>query len=337
MQSAQPRPSLIPADVWVHYQAELAQRSTGLHEVGDPTTLEVVPAEPLVGLGSTVRADLEVAVYALGSTQLFEGLPQSVLLYLARSARQGELREGDYLFREEAEASSFFVVLDGSVEVLRRMEGREVALRHLERGEPVGLFGLLAGRQRAACARAIGDAMLLEFPRQALDTALAHDEQLRGRILKFYEERLLEAFLGSSRLLADVDAIARARIIGRFTERKVRGGESLVEPGEVSNLLAVVISGALTLETRARAAEAPVRFELYPGEFAAVTSALSGAPCRGRLYAQVDTTLVVLPHAALAELLRDYPALRVLKQRLAAQAREVVRDLWCGATGVTGL
>ena len=152
---------------------------------------------------------------------------------LATSARQGELQSGDYLFREDGFASSFFVVLDGAVEVLRRADGREVALRHLERGEPVGLFGLFSGQRRAACARAIGDAMLLEIPGEALNAVLASHDTLRQRMVGLYEARLIEGFLGTSQLFADVDSIARARLIGRFQER-LSPGENLVIPGEVS-------------------------------------------------------------------------------------------------------
>ncbi|MGA9521424.1 MAG: cyclic nucleotide-binding domain-containing protein [Myxococcaceae bacterium] len=149
--------------------------------------------------------------------------------------------------------------------------------------------------------------------------------------------KLMEAFLGTSRLFADVDSIARARLFGCFGERRLRPGENLVTPGEVSNLVAVVISGRLRLEFRPRGAEAAHPFELYPGEFVAQTSAFTGTPCRTRISASEEAVLMLLSHRALADLLRDLPALRGMTQRLPALARAIDRDVWCGATGVTGL
>jgi CRP-like cAMP-binding protein len=336
------RPSLVPADVWTTWQDEqeraratVEERSDDLED--DLEIVEVVTSGFSVGLAATIPADYEVALLALQQVTLFRGLDRSLLESLARSARQGEVQSGDYLFREDAYASSFFVVLDGAVEVLRRTDGREVALRHLERGEPVGLFGLFSGQRRAACARAIGDAVLLEIPGEALNQAIAAHDELRLRIIRLYEARLLEAFLGTSRLFADVDSIARARLIGRFEERRLRAGENLVTPGEVSNLVAVVIAGRLVLELRPRGAEASQQFELYPGEFLAQTSAFTGTPCRTRISASGEAVLMLLSHRALADLLRDQPAHRAMAQRLPSLARRIDRDVWCGTTGVTGL
>ncbi len=330
------RPSLVPADVWTSWQKERA-RAKAEERLDDFDIVEVTTSGVSVGLTATIAADFEVALLALQQVKLFGGLDRSLLESLAASARQGAVQGGDYLFREEAYASSFYVVLEGAVEVLRRTDGREVVLRHLDPGEPVGLFGLFSGQRRAACARALGDAVLLEIPGQALNAALAKHDELRPRIVRMYESRLTEAFTGTTRLFADVDSITRARIIGRFEERRLRPGENLVIPGEVSNLLAVVIAGRLLLEHRPRGADAAQQFELYPGEFVAVTSAFAGAPSRTRIFAPGEAILMLLSHRDLADLVRDLPALRGITRRLPALARAIDRDVWCGATGVTGL
>ena len=84
-------------------------------------------------------------------------------------------------------------------------------------------------------------------------------------------------------------------------------------------------------------ADAPQQFELCPGEFVALTSAFAGAPCRTRIFASEEAVLMLLSHRDSADLLRDWPALRAITQRLPSQARAIDRDVWCGATGVTGL
>lgn len=343
------KPSLIPADVLQTYEEELsreereaftravAEGPVELPEMPLVEDLELVSAEHEVGLTASTAADPEVAAYALSQVSLFTNLPARSLEALLAEARQGEVAAGEYLFREGDPAGSFYVVVEGMVEILRRRDEREVALRHLGKGEPIGLFGLFSGALRAACARAIGDVMLLEIPCEALGRLVQTDPMLHERLLDFYRERLLEGFLGSSRLFVDVDSIARARIIGRFVERSLRAQETLVHPGEVANLLAVVLSGRVLVEHKPRAGQEPVLHEATQGQFIAVTSALSGAPCRARVYVPEESTVALLGHRELADLLRDYPALRALPARLAEAAKTVNRDVFSGSTGVPGL
>ncbi len=144
-------------------------------------------------------------------------------------------------------------------------------------------------------------------------------------------------FFETSRLFADVDSNGRARLLGSFEERRLGPGENLVTPGEVSTLLAVVVSGSLRLELRPRGADAAQQFALYPGEFVAQTSAFTGTPCRTRIFAPEEAVLMLLSHRALSDLMRDQPALRGMTQRLPGLAHAIDRDVWCGATGSTEL
>jgi CRP-like cAMP-binding protein len=123
----------------------------------------------------------------------------------------------------------------------------------------------------------------------------------------------------------------------RFADRHLAQGDTLVQPGEVSNLLAVIMSGRLLFEHRPKAGQEPRLFELYPGQFVAVTSAFHGMPSRMRIFATEDTDLLILGHRELAELLRDYPALRSITGRLQTVARALDRDVFCGSTGSPGL
>ncbi len=326
-------PGLVPQDVWERWQEEQAgaQRSPAL--TADPAPL--LPP----GLLATVPADFEVALFGLSQLPLFADLDRTALSALAAHARQGELQDGGYLFREDTWATSFYVVLEGAVEVLRRLPetGREIALRHVEKDEPVGLFGLFCGQRRAACARAIGDVILLEVPAPALVSALTDHPALRERMARFYRERLVEGFVGASRLFSDVDPIARARIIGRFKGRRLAAGQALVNPGEVQNLFALVLDGALQLETRPVPGKAPGRYVLSTGEFLALTCAFSGAPAQWRIVASEETDLALLGHAEVTALVRDYPALRSVVVRLPTLSQRLGQDVWCGHCAVPGL
>ncbi len=338
-------PSLIPFDVIQAYEKEVAheeeweapddERINSADELG---VEDVVPDQnPRVSFVAQIAADPEVSVQALSQVGEFKDLPRACLEALAKGAMQCDVSEGEYLFVEGDPADSFYVVTEGTLEILRRKDDREVALRHLSHGEAIGLFGLFSGQQRAACARAIGHAVVLQIPAVALQQVIEGDARLHDRMVGFYQERILEGFLGSSRVFSDVDSIARARMIGKFVEKQYQPGATVMHPGELCNLIGVVTHGALVLEDRAQRGQEAKQFEVTQGQFIAVTSAMSGHPSRLRIYAGETTSVVMLGHKEMTELLRDYPALRNLPRVLPSHTRLLDRDVFCGHTGVPGL
>lgn len=339
------KPSLIPFDVIQDYERELARveheeaEALKAAAVAAPLKKRSDEAESVESVAYVTQgpADPEVAVLALSQVPQFESLPRPSLMAMATASWQEDVPGGEFLFLEGDQADSFFVVVDGTLEILRQRDGREVALRHIGRGEAIGLFGLFSGQLRAASARAIGDAVVLEVPCAELKALLDRDDELHNHLLRFYRERILEGFVGASRLFADVDSIARARIIGRFAHRNLTKGETLMQPGEVANAVLVVTHGALIIEERARAAQSPKQFEVSEGQFVVMTGAMSGLPSRMRVHAESDASVVMLGHKELAELMRDYPALRGLPTRLPQLTRQIDRDVFCGHTGVPGL
>lgn len=331
------KPSLIPVDVLQAVARE--EKLQALEEQQqfdtDPKTAQIPLSGDFPILGQ-VTADVEVAYFALTQVPLFKELPQPSLEAMSSGAIQLEVPDGEFLFKEGDEATSFFVVVDGTLELLRHKDGREVALRHAKKGEAFGLFGLFSAQLRAASARAIGDCTILEISSQKLQHLLAHDEVLHQKLLAFYRERLVEGFM-SSRLFGDIDSIARARLIGRFQHKEFEAKEALLNPGEVSNLIAVVTHGRLILEDRSRVGQAPREFEVTQGQFLSITCAMSGLPSKLRVLAPEYATVSMLSHKVLNELMRDYPALRSLPSRLPNFGRALDRDVFCGSTGVPGL
>ncbi len=324
------KPSLIPYDVM-----QDMERETRVVPDQEPSTSPLAMPDDLP-IFTEVEADPELALFALSQVHMFKDLPTRSMEQLILGAKQLEIPDGEFLFLEGDEASSFYVVVEGTIELLRQKDGREVALRHANHGESLGLFGLFSAQLRAASGRAIGDCVVIEVSGGRLQQLLDEDDGLHTRVLQMHRERLLESFM-SSKLFNDIDSIARARLIGRFANRNVETNEQLMMPGEVTNLIAVVTHGSLVLEERSRPGEMPRKFEVTPGQFVMVTAAMTGTPSRLRIYVPEFATLSVLKHKDLNELLTDYPALRTLPQRLPNFARQLDKTVFCGTVGVPGL
>ena len=324
------RPSLIPADVLREFE-----EVNSADVVIDPHTAPEVVGEP-VGF-TELSADKAVAQYALRQVALFKSLTAEALDVLLPGSTQINVPSGELLFAEGDAAESFYIVLDGTFELLRREGTREVALRHDGAGAALGLFGLFTAQIRSASARAIGDCTVIQIRGEKLQHLLDSNAELHDKMLRFFRQRVVEVF-ASGKVFSDVDSIARARVIGRFGSRSLEVGEALVAEGEVTNLLAVVTHGVLTVEERSRVGGgAPKHFDVTPGQFVAVTSALSGQPSRMRVFASEFANVEILTHKDLLELMRDYTALRALPSRLAQNGRQLDKDLFCGSVGVPGL
>lgn len=329
-------PSLIPYDVLQAYETEQAHLDT-TGPIHRPPTLRAESRSAEVQFIAESKADAALVRETFAQVPELAKVSPQTLAALCADARKLEVPDGEALFLEGDPADSFAVVVSGTFEIIRKREGREVALRHIGAGEAIGLFGLFAGASRGADARAIGDVVALEIPALTLQKLVNADPALNERMVRFYRERTLERFLGSSKLFSEVDSIARARLIGRFREQHCQNGEVLVQPGEVTNLVAVVMHGSLVLEDRTRLGQDAHQREVLPGQFLAVTSALSGLPAKPKVSAGPETSLAVLGQKELVELLRDYPPLRRLNARLAQYAVSLDRDVFCGDTGTAGV
>jgi CRP-like cAMP-binding protein len=338
-------PSLVPPDVLeeLHARGEIdlydlqgnvIERPEEEQEISDADIEVVEEAEP----DSGTPVDAEEAADALQGVPLFSDLGRDAFLELSRAVKLRTVGDRCYVFREGEEADSFFMLAEGSVEVVHKTRQRhEVALRHFDQGEVFGLFGLIAGQKRAASVRAIGNVSVLEVPAGALANVMSEYPAAKAALSRFYEQRLLETFLASSPIFEDLDAIARGLLIGQFRERKLAKGENVVAPGEVFNGLFLVVSGGLEVKKRVGGATENSLAQLGRGQFFGVVSALSGNPCRCNITTTTSTILNCLTQKPFNDFVKDYPVLRQLPQRLAHEGMLVEKDVFVGDMGIPGL
>ena len=122
---------------------------------------------------------------ALRKVQLFEGLSDDDVLRIQQVAETVDLAAGEVLFEEGKKGDTFYVVLRGRVELVKRVrDGSEQKLAVAREGEAFGEMALLNQTPRSATARALEAAQLLEISRAAFDSLLGADSfpvrMLRG-------------------------------------------------------------------------------------------------------------------------------------------------------------
>ncbi len=338
---------LPPAPVRLARALEPIVRDAGQERLVD--ALELTRVFSLADLGAAEageeRPELPPAAPSpldpdLRAVPLFGELSAAACAELARSCHRRELASGEIVFYEGQPARSFFIVVEGDLQAVRARGRRSpvpTPFRRVGPGELLGVFGLFAGRRRAATVRAASGAVLLEVPGTALARLVKRHASARIALRRFYQERLLTVFLASSPLFAEIPDAERPAVTARFTSVDVAAREILVSTGEVTNGLFLVMNGQVVLRRQPKGEKPTEIARLTRGQFFGHVSALVGTPTSVAAVAATPCSLALLSHRAFAELLRDQPELKQLPERLRAEGLLVARDVFVGDTGVPGL
>lgn len=107
----------------------------------------------------------------LKDLKLFSAFDDATLAEFLKAFSRRELRQGDVVFREGEEGSTFYIVLCGEIAIEKRLDKagkkwRKLAV--LKRGEYFGEMAVLEGKPRFAQARAITAAEVIEIERARL-------------------------------------------------------------------------------------------------------------------------------------------------------------------------
>ena len=117
------------------------------------------------GLALMTAAEIHSLVTAEGLAQigLFGGMPQSALQHFATELGRVRLEDGDVLFREGDSGRELYVVLSGTVDVVRDRRGKPVRVGQVEAGQWFGEGCVLAVQPRSATVSAKGSVELLRI------------------------------------------------------------------------------------------------------------------------------------------------------------------------------
>jgi len=84
-------------------------------------------------------------------------------------ASEETYEDGALIFREDAPGDWVYVILSGSVEIFKKIDGKEIVIEILQEGEIFGELGFLGRIKRTAGARALGPTTLGIIDRAFLD------------------------------------------------------------------------------------------------------------------------------------------------------------------------
>lgn len=115
---------------------------------------------------SITESNYSDIILFLQKNKLFQGLSEQQFRLLLPLVEVISLDAGEYLIHEGENGKEFFILQDGTVEVLKKQENSDIdhRLTILHPGEAIGEIALVEKTQRTASIRAITPSILLKFP-----------------------------------------------------------------------------------------------------------------------------------------------------------------------------
>lgn len=164
----------------------------------------------------TLPSTRELRVLQLKPLPMFRALDDADLRRLADAASLRHYLPADTLFRQGTPAEAFFVILDGSVQVVRMgAGGREQVLHVFGAGHLVGEVPVFRGGEYPASGVCAQDARVLCIPRAGFVKMLGETPDVALAMLAGVCERL--------RVFVDlVDGLALKDVTGRLAEYLLR-------------------------------------------------------------------------------------------------------------------
>jgi CRP-like cAMP-binding protein/thioredoxin reductase/Fe-S-cluster-containing hydrogenase component 2 len=219
-------------------------------------------------------------------------------------------RAGDLIFRRNDYSSSFYSIVDGSVEVEVPVGERAGQWVTLGRGQFFGELGLISGRRRAATVKAGPNCVLIETPRRPMLKLIASVTAVRQLLDKEALKRALRAYLSQDLADADLERLAASAQVKSWS-----AGEPLFVEGAEADGLYLIRRGSAMVARTIGGREVVLAY-VAAGNIVGEMALLTDAPRMATVRAAVTTEAIVLDAAAFKDTVARNPALRGKLQQL---------------------
>jgi CRP/FNR family transcriptional regulator len=170
-----------------------------------------------------MTADARRGLNLLRGAGAFPDLPDESLERLAAQGSVRNFAASETIFHEGSEASAFFIILEGHVEVSRSTSGREYVLHHERAGGTLGEVPVFSGTGYLATAKASLATTCLTISASAARRLVARDIHFASWVIERLGARIVELV----KRLETATAMSTSQRIARYVlERSARS------PGE---------------------------------------------------------------------------------------------------------
>jgi CRP-like cAMP-binding protein len=157
---------------------------------------------------------------AVSTLPLLKGVAEPVRVTVMEAAHTRHVDSGAVIFSESEPASSFFVLLSGSVKLAQLTEeGEAVVFRLLGRGDAFGTVSVLGDATYPVSAIAVTRASIVQWPAAVMRRFLELDPQLTLNVLRSVSDRLQALRLQYRQLATENVERRMARVLLTLAQR----------------------------------------------------------------------------------------------------------------------
>lgn len=262
---------------------------------------------------------------------LFSQLDEAAFVAVVEELSMRIFEPGASIVTEGEQGSSMFALVEGRVDVVRRLEGgiwRKVT--SMQEGEFFGEMALLSEGPRLASVVAAERTVALELTRAQVMRLVQRHPSVGQVLLSFYEGRLLANVLRSNPLLSALTPAQREAAARAFQLHTVPAGHPLLIQGQAGEALYLLLRGrcrVLHQHPDGRESAYPM---LREGDMLGELSVLLGLPATASVYADTPCTLLRLERQVVERHILVHPGVREALSRLSSERLQRTARLLSG-------
>jgi cAMP-dependent protein kinase regulator len=218
-------------------------------EAAAPIDIEVeVASAPPEELEIEIEVIAPPTASGLPSIPLFSMLSEAELKELLGTAMEVRAYQpGEVVVAEGASGESMFALVEGEAGVFRGWgteQQRRVAA--MGAGEIFGEVALVSRAPRVATVVTDTEAVVLEFPREAMAKVIKLHPGVGTMLEQFYRERLLANMMRASPILRSLPEASRKALSARFRPRPFTDGQLIITEGQNFGSVHMLLRGVCT-------------------------------------------------------------------------------------------
>jgi CRP/FNR family transcriptional regulator, cyclic AMP receptor protein len=185
-------------------------------------------------------------IASLSATDLFAGLPETLLDKLAERMRERAFDTGQLVFSRGDDGARLYLVVEGRVRLsVVTDEGRELAFRQAKAGDILGEIAVLDGGMRTADATAIGPVRTMALERKDALDLLRAEPAFAEAIVQFLCRRVRDTSQQLENIALFPIEVRLARLLLALAgQAAVTGKTALVEPKMSQSEIALLIGAS---------------------------------------------------------------------------------------------
>lgn len=138
------------------------------------------------------RCELETNLDVLRKTPVFSGIPLQRLKLYAYLCKRVCYRAGEFIFRQGDSDDRGYILLSGSVQIVREYEDHSVFLNELHEGEFFGGVALLSDIKRLFSVKAATNVDCLTLDRESFRKILVQFPEVGVKVLDLMIKRIVQ-------------------------------------------------------------------------------------------------------------------------------------------------